>query len=172
VSLFVVDAGVVIKWFVPEIHSDATRRLLSEPHEYFSPDLLSPEVGNVIWKKVRRGELTAEQGERLPDSHPRRRSHRDQPRFAEVRPLPFPTQSQVLTEKADQLRIVRGMLDRSRSREAAPRSASAQNVYGSAFSDGGRPVGLQLHPSSDGLSFLLEARCNGRPARCHAACRA
>ena len=64
-SVYVVDASVVIKWFVPEIHSDAARRLLSAPHEYFSPDLLFPEVGNVIWKKVRRGELTAAQGERL-----------------------------------------------------------------------------------------------------------
>jgi predicted nucleic acid-binding protein len=65
VSVYVVDASVVIKWFLPEIHSDAARRLLSGPHEFFSPDLLFPEVGNVIWKKVRRGELTAEQGERL-----------------------------------------------------------------------------------------------------------
>lgn len=64
-SLYVVDASVVIKWFVPEIHGDAARRLLTAPHEYFSPDLLFPEVGNVIGKKVRRGELTAEQGERL-----------------------------------------------------------------------------------------------------------
>jgi predicted nucleic acid-binding protein len=65
VSLYVVDASVVIKWFVPEIHSEAAHRLLSAAHEYFSPDLLFSEVGNVIWKKVRRGELTAEQGERL-----------------------------------------------------------------------------------------------------------
>ena len=64
-SLYVVDASVVIKWFVPEIHSDAACRLLSARHEYFSPDLLFPEVGNVILKKVRRGELTAAQGERL-----------------------------------------------------------------------------------------------------------
>ena len=34
-------------------------------HQYLSPDLLFPEVGNVIWKKVRRGELTAEEGQRL-----------------------------------------------------------------------------------------------------------
>lgn len=64
-SLYVVDASVVIKWFVPEIHSEAAHRLLSAPHEYFSPDLLFAEVGNVIWKKVRRGELTAGQAERL-----------------------------------------------------------------------------------------------------------
>lgn len=64
-SVYVVDASVVIKWFIPEIHSDAARRFLSAAHEWFSPDLLFPEVGNVIWKKVRRGELTTEQGARL-----------------------------------------------------------------------------------------------------------
>ncbi len=64
-SVFVVDASVVIKWFVPEIHSDAARRLLATTHQYLSPDLLFPEVGNAIWKKVRRGELTAEEGQGL-----------------------------------------------------------------------------------------------------------
>jgi len=49
VSVFVVDASVVIKWFVPEIHSEAARRLLAKAHQYLSPDLLFPEVGNVIW---------------------------------------------------------------------------------------------------------------------------
>jgi predicted nucleic acid-binding protein len=65
VSVFVVDASVVIKWFVPEIHSDAASRLLAAKHQYLSPDLLFPEVGNAIWKKVRRGELTAEEGQQL-----------------------------------------------------------------------------------------------------------
>ena len=64
-SVFVVDASVVIKWFVPEIHSDAASRLLAAKHQYLSPDLLFPEVGNAIWKKVRRGELTAEEGQQL-----------------------------------------------------------------------------------------------------------
>ena len=64
-SVFVVDASVVIKWFVSEIHSDAAHRLLAATHQYLAPDLLFPEVGNVIWKKVRRGELTAEEGEGL-----------------------------------------------------------------------------------------------------------
>lgn len=64
-SVFVVDASVVIKWFVPEIHSDAARSLLATTHHYFAPDLLFPEVGNAIWKKVRRGELTVDEGQRL-----------------------------------------------------------------------------------------------------------
>ena len=64
-SLFVVDASVVVKWFVPEIHSDEARCLLLLPHEYVAPDLLFAEAANTIWKKVRREELTAEDGQRL-----------------------------------------------------------------------------------------------------------
>ncbi len=63
--MFVIDPSVVIKWFVPEVHTDAARRWLESSHEYVSPDLLFPEAGNVIWKKVRRGELTAGEGQRL-----------------------------------------------------------------------------------------------------------
>jgi predicted nucleic acid-binding protein len=65
VSTLVIDASVVVKWFVPEIHSDAARRLLTLPHEYFAPDLVFAETANTIWKKIRRGEVTAEQGHRL-----------------------------------------------------------------------------------------------------------
>ena len=64
-SIFVVDASVVVKWFVPEIHSDAARRLLVLPHEYLAPDLLFAETANTIWKKIRREELTAEEGQQL-----------------------------------------------------------------------------------------------------------
>jgi len=65
VSVFVVDASVVVKWFVPEIHSDAARRLLVLPHEYVAPDLLFAETANTIWKKIRREELTAGEGQQL-----------------------------------------------------------------------------------------------------------
>lgn len=64
-SVFVVDASVVIKWFVPEIHSDAARCLLTLPHEYIVPDLLFAETSNTIWKKIRRGELTTVDGQQL-----------------------------------------------------------------------------------------------------------
>jgi len=65
VSVFVVDASVVMKWFVPEIHSDAARRLLAYRHAYIAPDLLFAETANTIWKKVRRGEVSPRDGERL-----------------------------------------------------------------------------------------------------------
>ncbi len=64
-SLFVVDASVVIKWFVPEIHSEAACRLLSLPHQYLAPDLIFAETANTIWKKIRRGELSSEHGQQL-----------------------------------------------------------------------------------------------------------
>jgi predicted nucleic acid-binding protein len=65
VSVFVVDASVVLKWFFPETQSDAARRLLDAAHQYVAPDLLFPEVGNAVWKRVRRGELTSDEGQRL-----------------------------------------------------------------------------------------------------------
>jgi predicted nucleic acid-binding protein len=65
VTTYVIDASVVIKWFVPEIHSDAARRLLVMPSEYVAPDLLFAETANTILKKVRRRELSASDGEQL-----------------------------------------------------------------------------------------------------------
>ena len=37
---FVVDASVAIKWFVPEIHAEAARRLLREGITLLAPDLI------------------------------------------------------------------------------------------------------------------------------------
>jgi predicted nucleic acid-binding protein len=57
----VVDASVVIKWFVDEVHAASARRLQEDQYELFAPDLLWPECGNILWKKVRRGELTLDE---------------------------------------------------------------------------------------------------------------
>ena len=56
-SLYVVDASVVAKWFVPERLSDDAVRLLDDKHELASPDLMWAEIGNVLWKKARAGQL-------------------------------------------------------------------------------------------------------------------
>lgn len=64
-SVYVVDASVVVKWFVPEIHSDKARSLLDAPHEYIAPDLLWAETASTVWKKVCREELTPEEGQGL-----------------------------------------------------------------------------------------------------------
>lgn len=55
------DASVVAKWLVAEPLSDKALSLLADETELIAPDLLPTEVGNVLWKKVRRGELDAAQ---------------------------------------------------------------------------------------------------------------
>src|SRR6266508_2650830 len=47
------------------MHSEAARRWLDASHDYVAPDLLFPEVGNVVWKKVRRKELEETEGRQL-----------------------------------------------------------------------------------------------------------
>ena len=59
------DASLVVKWFVPEVDSDAARRWLDASYDYVAPDLLFPETGNTVWKKVRRGELSPDDGQQL-----------------------------------------------------------------------------------------------------------
>ncbi|MEO8383259.1 MAG: type II toxin-antitoxin system VapC family toxin [Acidobacteriota bacterium] len=54
----VVDASVAAKWFLPEIHSDAAARLLDPTIALYAPDLIVPEFGNILWKKIRRAEIT------------------------------------------------------------------------------------------------------------------
>lgn len=56
-TMFVVDASVVAKWFFPEVHSAESRRLLSPRHTLLAPDLIWSELANIAWKRVRRGEL-------------------------------------------------------------------------------------------------------------------
>ena len=57
-SLFVVDASVAIKWFLPENHSDAALRLLTQQHTLYAPDLIFSEFSNVLWKRVRKNEIS------------------------------------------------------------------------------------------------------------------
>lgn len=50
----------MVKWFVPEVHAEAARSLLREDFSLSSPDLVRAEVGNVLWKKWRRDQLSSE----------------------------------------------------------------------------------------------------------------
>jgi predicted nucleic acid-binding protein len=63
----VVDASVALKWYVPEIHAGAALRLLESQQTgdlaIHVPDLFLAEAGNVLWKKVRRKELSERQAE-------------------------------------------------------------------------------------------------------------
>jgi len=58
----VIDASVLIKFFVPEVLSDKAEQLLARVGEgsvaLFAPDLIYAEAGNTLWKKRRLKELT------------------------------------------------------------------------------------------------------------------
>jgi|SRR3972149_5142522 len=58
----VVDASVAAKWFFPEEHSEAALRLISRRYQLIAPDLLAAEFGNLTWNRIRRRELTDEDG--------------------------------------------------------------------------------------------------------------
>jgi predicted nucleic acid-binding protein len=56
----VIDASVVVKWVVEEEGSTAATALRHR-FRLAAPDLLVAECANILWKKTRRGELTAEE---------------------------------------------------------------------------------------------------------------
>jgi hypothetical protein len=64
----VVDASVAIKWVLPEEGHGLALRIQDlyedEKLDLVAPCLLIAEAGNVLWKRVRRGELTREAAER------------------------------------------------------------------------------------------------------------
>ncbi len=59
----VVDASVAIKWFSPEDLSDDADRLLGGDHVLTAPNFILVELGSIIWKKCRRGEMTRPDGD-------------------------------------------------------------------------------------------------------------
>lgn len=59
----VVDASVAIKWVVAEEgRAEALRQTAGE--ELVAPEFVLVEAANILWKKVRRRELDAEQAQR------------------------------------------------------------------------------------------------------------
>lgn len=52
----VVDASVAIKWVIDE--PGTAEAIALRRYRLSAPDLLVPECANILWKKVRRGELS------------------------------------------------------------------------------------------------------------------
>ncbi len=57
----IVDASIVIKWFVAENLRDEARQLIVQGHDLYAPDLIVIELANIAWKKVLRKEIDANQ---------------------------------------------------------------------------------------------------------------
>lgn len=60
---YVIDASIALMWFVPEAHSPDAQGLLGPAHELHAPDLIFPEVGNVLRKRVSGRHMSAAEAE-------------------------------------------------------------------------------------------------------------
>jgi len=58
-SGLVVDANVGLKWYLDEAHASAARLLLNGTEELSVPHYFFTEIGNVLWKRWRRREISA-----------------------------------------------------------------------------------------------------------------
>jgi predicted nucleic acid-binding protein len=63
--LYVIDAGVIVKWFIPEVDSAIAHQLLQRylqgVDSPVAPDLLISECANVLWRRCRQGDITPEE---------------------------------------------------------------------------------------------------------------
>jgi len=57
----IVDASIVIKWFVTENLREEARQLIVQGHSLHSPDFVVIELANIAWKKVLRKEIDERQ---------------------------------------------------------------------------------------------------------------
>lgn len=61
----VIDCSVVIKWFVPEVHSDKALLLLQGGDDFIAPHHLLVEAANVAAVKTWAGDIDADQAPEL-----------------------------------------------------------------------------------------------------------
>jgi len=59
-SILIIDASVAVKWLLPEPLRLLARQLRLSNHQLHAPAFLDVEVANVLWKKVRKGEVNRE----------------------------------------------------------------------------------------------------------------
>ena len=57
----VVDPSVAVNWFVREPDREAAIALLRGGAALLAPDIIIPETLNVLWRKLRRGEVALQQ---------------------------------------------------------------------------------------------------------------
>ena len=66
VAGLVIDTSVAVKWFFDEPHTPEALRVLAAcragSRRPLAPDLIYPEFGNAVWKRVIQRQLDAEDG--------------------------------------------------------------------------------------------------------------
>ncbi len=63
---YVIDANIAIKWVINEVYTDISLRLLDDDRNILLiPDFFFPEITNILWKKVRKGEITLKQAQEM-----------------------------------------------------------------------------------------------------------
>lgn len=61
----VVDATVIVKWYLPEIYSDECIAVLRHAPRIATVDLVFSQLASSLWKRTRQGELSADQSRRI-----------------------------------------------------------------------------------------------------------
>ncbi|HEY7300638.1 MAG TPA: type II toxin-antitoxin system VapC family toxin [Xanthobacteraceae bacterium] len=56
--MIIIDASVAAKWVLPEPDSDRAAGLRKHEDDFAAPSLVIAEVGNAIWKRAIRGEIS------------------------------------------------------------------------------------------------------------------
>jgi predicted nucleic acid-binding protein len=68
--MFVVDASVVTKWFVDQMHSDIAERVQASDRPLLAPQLMIAEVTDALRKHVRVRDITLHQASAALESLP------------------------------------------------------------------------------------------------------
>ena len=67
-SVSVVDASVAAKWVFPEYYTEDALRLLADRNRLHAPDFILAELDDVVCKRIRRGEISRVDGNRVREA--------------------------------------------------------------------------------------------------------
>lgn len=56
----IVDASVAVKWYLPERNSLEAEQILSTETDLIAPEIVIAEVGNAVWKRLQKAEVSLE----------------------------------------------------------------------------------------------------------------
>jgi predicted nucleic acid-binding protein len=65
VSCFVLDASVVAKWLLPEVHSEQALSFLASGDRLIAPELLRHEIARSLTRRIDSGEITRDEARRV-----------------------------------------------------------------------------------------------------------